>query len=81
MLADRLDYVVGVDPHRDLHALAVVHVLSGAVVLETTVAASSDGYAQALKLVEVHASGSARVRCRRDRLLRCGSDALPDWPR
>src|SRR2546430_3236998 len=42
---------------RDLHALAVVHVLSGAVVLETTVAAASDGYAQALKLVEVHASG------------------------
>jgi transposase len=57
MLADQLDYVVGVDPHRDLHALAVVHVLSGAVVLETTSAASSDGYAQALKLVEVHASG------------------------
>src|SRR5260370_12314852 len=57
MLADQLDYVVGVDPHRDSHALAIVHVLSGAVVLETTVAASSDGYAQALKLVEVHASG------------------------
>jgi transposase len=57
MLADRLDYVVGVDPHRDVHALAVVHVLSGAVVLETTVAASSDGYAQALNLLEVHASG------------------------
>jgi transposase len=57
MLADQLDYVVGVDPHRDLHALAIVHVLSGAVVLETTVAASSDGYAHALKLVEVHASG------------------------
>jgi transposase len=57
MLADQLDYVIGVDPHRDLHALAVVHVLSGGVVLETTVAASSDGYAQALKLVEVHAAG------------------------
>jgi transposase len=57
MLADQLDYVVGVDPHRDLHALAVVHVLSGAVAMETTVAASSDGYAQALKLVEVHAPG------------------------
>jgi hypothetical protein len=39
MLADQLDYVVGLDPHRDVHALAVVHVLSGAVVLETTVAA------------------------------------------
>jgi len=57
MLADQLDYVVGVDPHRDVHALAVVHVLSGAVVLEETVAANSDGYALALKFVEVHASG------------------------
>src|SRR5437667_11383427 len=57
MFADQLDYVVGVDPHRDLHALAVVHMLSGAVVLETTVAAGSDGYGQALRLVDQHASG------------------------
>jgi transposase len=56
MLADQLDYVVGVDPHRDLHALAVVHVLSGAVVFETTVAASSEGYAEALRLVDAYAS-------------------------
>ena len=26
MLADQLDYVVGVDPHRDSHALAIVKV-------------------------------------------------------
>jgi transposase len=57
MLADQLDYVVGVDPHRDLHALAVVHVLSGAVVFEATVAANSEGYAQALRLVDAHALG------------------------
>jgi transposase len=57
MLADQLDYVVGVDPHRDSHALAVVHVVSGVVVFEATVVASSDGYAQALKLVEQHAPG------------------------
>ena len=57
MLADQLDYVIGVDPHRDAHALAVVHVLSGAVVFETTVAADSGGYAEALKLVDVHAAG------------------------
>jgi transposase len=55
MLADQLDYVVGVDPHRDLHALAVVHVFSGAVVFETTIAASSEGYAEALELVDAHA--------------------------
>src|SRR5215204_1735919 len=57
MLADRLDYVVGVDPHRDLHALAVVHVLSGAVVFEASVAANSEGYGQALRLVDQHAAG------------------------
>src|SRR5438445_10870527 len=57
MLADQLDYVVGVDPHRDVHAFAVVHVLSGAVVFETNVAADSDGYAQALKLADQYAAG------------------------
>ncbi len=57
MLADQLDYIIGVDPHRDSHALAVVHVVSGAVVFESTVVASSDGYAHALKLVDRHASG------------------------
>jgi transposase len=57
MLADQLDYVVGVDPHRDSHALAVVHVLTGAVVFEATVAASSEGYARALQLVDAHAVG------------------------
>jgi transposase len=57
MLADQLDYVVGVDPHRDFHALAVVHVVSGVVVCEATVFASRDGYAHALKLVDQHAAG------------------------
>ena len=57
MLADQLDYVVGVDPHRDSHALAVVQVVSGVVVFEATVVASSDGYAQALKLADQHAPG------------------------
>jgi len=57
MLADQVDYVVGVDPHRDSHALAIVHVLSGAVVFEAEVAASSRGYAEALQLVEAHAAG------------------------
>jgi hypothetical protein len=32
MLADELDYVIGVDPHRDAHALAVVDVHTGGVV-------------------------------------------------
>jgi hypothetical protein len=33
MLADEVDFVVGVDPHRDSHALAVVHIVSGAVLI------------------------------------------------
>ena len=57
MLAEQLDYIVAVDPHRDVHAVALVHVLSGAVVFESTVAASSDGYAHALALVEEHSAG------------------------
>ena len=47
-----LDRSLGVDPHRDSHALAVVQVGSGAVVFESTVVADSDGYARALKLVD-----------------------------
>ena len=57
MLADQLDYVVGVDPHRDSHALAVVDVTSGTVLFEATIAANSDGYARALELVDRHATG------------------------
>ncbi len=76
MLADQLDYVVGVDPHRDLHALAVVEVITGAVVFEATIAASSGGYSEALALVRQHAHGR-RVRGRRHRLIRCRTDTLP----
>jgi transposase len=57
MLADQLDYIVGVDPHRDSHALVVLHVISGAVVIEAAVSANSEGYAQALELVDQHAAG------------------------
>ena len=57
MLADELDFVVGVDPHRDLHAIAVVEVRSGVVVFETGVTADSGGYAEALRVAERHAPG------------------------
>src|SRR5215207_6008942 len=61
MLADQLDCIVGVDPHRDSHALAVVHVISGAIVFEATVAANDEGYAQALELVDAHAAARRAV--------------------
>jgi transposase len=57
MLADELDFIVGVDSHRDSHALAVVEVGSGAVVYEARVGADSSGYTAALRLAEEHAAG------------------------
>jgi len=57
MLADELDYVVGVDPHRDTHALAVVDVRSGGVVFEATAVADGEGYACVLRLADQHAPG------------------------
>ena len=57
MLADELDYVLGVDTHRDTHALAVVQVRSGGVVFEEGVAASGAGYARLVQLAERHAPG------------------------
>jgi transposase len=57
MLADELDYVVGVDPHRDAHALAVVSARTGGALFEAQVAASERGYARALRLAEREAPG------------------------
>ncbi len=41
MVADRVDYVVGVDTHRDEHVLAVVVAPAGAVVAQRTVSANA----------------------------------------
>ena len=57
MLADELDFVVGVDPHRDSHTIAVIELRSGVVVFESSVAADGSGYAQALRVAEAHAPG------------------------
>ena len=57
MLADQLDYVIGVDPHRDVHAFAVVEVRTGGVVFEGAVAATSVGYELVLELACCHAEG------------------------
>src|SRR5262245_1997797 len=57
MLADELDYVVGVDTHRDRHAVAVVDAHTGAVIAETTTAANARGYADAVRFADRHALG------------------------
>ena len=60
MLADELDYVVGVDTHLDEHVLAVVAARSGAVVARRSVRANARGYSAALRFAG-EAAGGARV--------------------
>ena len=57
MLAEQVDYVVGVDTHRDQHTLAVVAAPSGAVVAQRSVAADARGYREALRFAAAHAAG------------------------
>ena len=57
MLAGQLDFIVGVDSHRDSHAVAVVEVATGLVLLEASISADSGGYADALRLAARHAAG------------------------
>ena len=57
MLADEVDYVIGVDTHRDQHTLAVVVAPTGAVLVQATVRASGAGYAKALRFASRHTSG------------------------
>src|SRR5712691_6430439 len=57
MLAEELDFVVGCDPHRDSHAIAVVEVRSGVLVFESSVIADRSGYAEAVRVAEQHAPG------------------------
>src|SRR2546428_596597 len=56
MLADRVDYVIGVDTHRDAHAAAVV-TPSGAVEAEASVSADVRGYRRLLGFARERAPG------------------------
>ena len=49
MLADELDYVLGVDTHRDEHVLAVVAAPAGAIVAGAAAAANVRGYRTLLR--------------------------------
>ena len=57
MVADVVDYVVGVDTHRDEHMLAVVVAPAGAVVAQRKVSANGRGYGQALRFAHRYAGG------------------------
>jgi transposase len=56
MLADRVDYVIGVDTHRDSHSVAVCKP-SGAVTAEATAAADAFGYRRLLRFASEEAAG------------------------
>ena len=58
MLADELDYVVGVDTHRDQHVLAIVAAATGAVIAQRSLPTNARGYAEAVRFAEVYAPGA-----------------------
>jgi hypothetical protein len=61
MLADELDYVVGVDTHLDEHVLVVLAAPAGALVAQQAVSANGGGYRAALQFAEQYAAGSQLV--------------------
>jgi hypothetical protein len=58
MLAEQVDYVVGVDTHRDQHTLAVVAAPTGALLAQTTVRTDARGYREAMRFADRHAPGA-----------------------
>ncbi len=64
MLADQLDYIVGVDPHSRSARARGGRGRYRRAVFEATVAANSDGYATRSSLAEQHAPVGARSRSR-----------------
>lgn len=57
MLADELDYVLGVDTHRDEHVLAVVAAPAGVVIAGARAATNGRGYRELLRVGVRHAPG------------------------
>jgi transposase len=57
MLADQVDFAIGVDSHRDAHALGLIAVPTGRILLEREVSADAAGYTRALALANEHAPG------------------------
>src|SRR5438093_1078151 len=57
MVADEVDYVIGVDTHRDEHVLAAVAAPAGAVVAGEAVGADARGYRATLRFATRYADG------------------------
>jgi transposase len=57
MLAHELDFVIGVDTHRDAHSFALLSARAGALLAEAELPASAGGYRRALALAQRRAPG------------------------
>ena len=71
MLADELDYVVGVDTHRDEHALAVVDAPTGALIAQATTCGPRARLRGGAAIRGSTRARRTRVGCRGHRPLRC----------
>ena len=74
MLADELDYVVGVDTHRDQHVLAVVAAPTGALIAQRSVASERARLRRGLRFAERHAPAYACGRSKAPAI------TAPAWP-
>jgi transposase len=57
MLAGAVDFVIGVDTHRDSHTAAVVDAATGGVIGQLTVATDAFGYRRLAAFADEHAAG------------------------
>jgi transposase len=57
MLADELDYVLGIDTHREEHVLAVVAAPAGALIAGARGSANGRGYRELLRVADRYAPG------------------------
>lgn len=57
MLAEELDFMIGVDTHADSHTLGVVAAASGGLLAEQAIATTVRGYQEALRLAQAQAPG------------------------
>ena len=58
MLTDKVDFVIGVDTHRDSHTAAVVNAATGGVVDQLSVATDAFGFRRLKAFADQHAGGS-----------------------
>ena len=80
MLADEVDYVLGVDTHRDEHVVAVVTAPAGAVVAGKTARANGRGYRDLLVLLasELYHRERGTLPPSEDTLVGTYLESLPD---